>query len=136
MKKRTALLWLTMLHAGAASALNPGLYEYTMKMNMPGAPTTLPSTTIQRCLNAKDVEGAKATEMPPMPNSDCKVLDRNISGAQFSYRISCTKPQKLDGDVKGTVSATTLSMDMTMHTPGAPAPMTQNISAKRLGDCK
>ena len=87
-------------------------------------------------LSAKDVEGAKAVEMPPMPNSDCKVLNQNISGAQFSYRISCTKPQKLDGDVKGTVSATTLSMDMTMHTPGAPGPMTQNISAKRLGDCK
>jgi hypothetical protein len=135
MKKAVFLFLLSMLYGSNAAALNPGLYEYTMKMNMPGAPTALPPT-IQRCLSAKDVEGAKAVEMPPMPNSDCKVLNQNISGAQFSYRISCTKPQKLDGDVKGTVSATTLSMDMTMHTPGAPGPMTQNISAKRLGDCK
>ena len=70
------------------------------------------------------------------PNSDCKVINQNIQGAQFSYRISCTKPQKLEGDVKGTLSATSLNMDIAMLTPDAPGPMLQNISAKRLGDCK
>ena len=136
MKNTRVLFLLAAFYAGGAAALNPGLYEYTMKMNMPGAPAKIPPTTIQRCLTARDVEGHKAVEMPPTPNSDCKALNQNINGAQFSYRVSCTKPQKLEGDVKGTVSATTLNMDMTMQIPDAPGPMTQNISARRLGDCK
>ena len=136
MSLRLTFLAIALLSAGSAAALNPGLYEYSMQMNMPGAPAKIPPTTLQRCLTAKDVEGIKAVEMPLMPNSDCKVLNQNINGAQFSYRVSCTKPQKLEGDVKGTVSATSLNMDMTMQIPDAPGPMTQNISARRLGDCK
>lgn len=125
-----------MLYAANAAALNPGLYEYSMKMSIPGAPANIPATTIQRCLTAGDVEGNKAIDMPAMPNSDCKVTNQVFDGKQFSYKVACTTPQKLDGDVKGTVSATSLSMDMIMHIPEAPGPMMQNISARRLGDCK
>jgi hypothetical protein len=135
-KSQCVVALLALLYAGSAAALNPGLYEYVMKMNMPGAPANMPAQTIQRCLTAKDVEGNKAMEMPPMPNSDCKVLNQVVKGEQFSYRISCTKPEKIDGDVKGTVTATSLNMDMTMKMADAPGPMTQNISARRLGDCK
>jgi hypothetical protein len=131
-----AVFAVAAIFASPAAALNPGLYEYVMKMSMPGMPAAIPPTTTQRCLTAKDVEGAKAYEMPAMPNSDCKVLNQVINGAEFSYRVACTKPQKLDGDVKGTATATSLNMDMVMRIPDAPGPMTQNISARRLGDCK
>ena len=57
------------------------------------------------------------------------------SGGQFSYKMSCTKPQKLDGAVKGTFTATGMTMDMTMSMPDD-GPMTQTITAKRIGDCK
>ncbi len=126
----------TVFYAGTAAALNPGLYEYSMKMNIPGAPASIPPTTIQRCLTASDVEGVKAIDMPAMPNSDCKVANQVFDGKQFSYKVACTTPQKLDGEVKGTVSATTLNMEMVMRIPEAPGPMMQNISARRLGDCK
>jgi hypothetical protein len=130
------LILATTLFAGPAAALTPGLYEYVIKMSMPGAPMNMPAQTTQRCLTAKDVEGNKAMEMPPRPNSDCKVSNQVNNGAQFSYRMSCTKPEKVDGDVKGTATATSLNMDMTMKMDGAPGPMTQNITARRIGDCK
>jgi hypothetical protein len=136
MKQKHLFALFGLLYAGCAAALNPGLYEYNIKLSMPGAPANIPPTTLQRCLSAKDVEGAKAIEMPPMPDSDCKMQNQKIDGAQFSYHVSCSKPQKLEGDIKGTVSATSLNMDMTMQIPEAPGPMTQNISARRLGDCK
>ena len=129
---------LTAAAAGATGTLTPGLYEYTMKMNMPGMPNTsnMPAQTMQRCITAKDVEGNKAFEMPAERNSDCQIKDMVQSGGQFSYRMSCTKPQRLDGNVKGTITATSMAMEMTMSMPEMPGPMTQNISAKRIGDCK
>ena len=78
------LTLIALLYAGSAAALNPGLYEYTMKMSMPGSPANIPPTTLQRCLTAKDVEGNKAVEMPAMPNSECKVNNQIINGAKFS----------------------------------------------------
>ena len=124
--------------AAAAGGLTPGLYEYTMKMNMPGMPnmSNMPATTMQRCISAKDVEGNKAIEMPADRNSDCQVIDLVQSGGQFSYKMACTKPQKLDGNVKGTITATSMAMEMTMSMPEMPGPMTQSIAAKRIGDCK
>ena len=87
-------------------------------------------------MSASDVEGNKAIEIPPMPDSDCRINDQAVTATQFSYRIACTKPQKLDGDVKGTMSATSLTMNMTMRMPELTGAVTQNISARRIGDCK
>lgn len=121
--------------AGAAP-LTPGMYEYTIKMNMAGAPANLPVQTIQRCLAAKDVEGSNAYRMPPAPNNDCQLKDMKEGGGTFSYKMACTKPQKMDTAVQGTVTATSMNMDMTMTMDGMPGPMTQNVSARRIGDCK
>ena len=117
-----------------AAAMTPGLYEYTVKMSIPGAPANMPAQTFQRCLTAKDVDGAKAYEMPQGPGSDCQIKDLNQSGGQFSYKMSCSKPQKLDGAVKGAVTATGMTMDMTMEMEGMT--MTQAMTVRRIGDCK
>ena len=122
--------------AVAAAELTPGLYEYTIKMNLPGAPANLPVQTVQHCLSPKDVADNAAFQAPPAPNTDCQMKDLTQAGGQFSYKVSCTKPQKLDSAVKGSFTATTLTMDMTMTMANAPAPLTQSITAKRLGDCK
>jgi uncharacterized protein DUF3617 len=119
----------------AAAGLTPGQYEYTTKMNMPGMPN-MPAQTMQRCLTAKDVSGNKAFEMPADPNSDCKIRDMAQSGSQFSYKMSCTKPQKLDSTVKGTFTATGMTMDTTTTMPEGRLTMTQTTTAKRIGDCK
>ena len=119
----------------AAAGLSPGLYEYTIKMNMAGMPD-MPAQTSQRCLTPKEVEGNKSFEMPPDRNSDCQVKNQTQSGNQFSYIVACTKPQKMDGAVKGTFTATSMTMDMNVTMAGAPGPMTQKMTMRRLGDCK
>lgn len=123
-----------LLPVSAGATMAPGMYEYTVKMNMPGAPANMPAQTFQRCLTAKDVDGAKAYEMPQGPGSDCQIKDLNQSGGQFSYRMSCSKPQKLDGAVKGAVTATGMTMNMTMEMEGMT--MTQAMTVRRIGDCK
>ena len=120
----------------AAAAMTAGLYEYTITVNVPGAPANIPPQTMQRCLTAKDVDGNQAFEMPSAPNSDCQMRDLTQSGGQFAYKVACTKPQKIDGAVKGSATATSITMDMVMTMEGLPGPMMQSITARRLGDCK
>ena len=96
----------------------------------------MPAQTVQRCLTAKDVAGSKGFEMPPGPGSDCQMKDLVQSGGKFSYKMSCSKPQKLDGAVQGAMTPGGMTMDMTMNMDGMPGAMTQSITAKRISDCK
>jgi hypothetical protein len=131
-----AAMILSLPVTAVAQQMTAGLYEYTVKMNVPGAPANIPPQKMQRCLTAKDVAGNQAYEVPNDPNSDCKVRDLTQSGGQFAYKLACTKPQQIDGAVKGTATATSIAMDMTMTIEGIPGPLTQSITARRLGDCK
>lgn len=129
-----AIVLLTMTLPVAAQNLTPGLYEYTIKMNMAGAPA-MPTQTVRHCLSPKDVEANKAFQMPQDKGTDCQIKNQTQSGGQFSYVMACTKPQKMDSTVKGTYTPTSMNMDMTMTMDGRGS-MTQNITAKRVGDCK
>jgi hypothetical protein len=120
----------------AVAGLTPGLYEYTVKMNMPGMPANaqgMPPQIVQRCVTAKDI--ASKGYGAPRADSDCQIQDMKENGGQFSYKIACTKPQKMDGTVKGSLTATTMTMDTTMAM-GGHGTMTQSTTAKRIGDCK
>ena len=123
------------LPLAAAAQMKPGMYEYMIKINMPGAPANMPGQTMQRCLAKKDLEGNKAYQMPMGPGSDCQVKDMVENAGKFSYKMACTKPQKMDGTVQGSFTQTGMNMDMTMAMDGMPGPMTQSITAKRVGDC-
>ena len=123
------------LPLAAAAQMKPGMYEYTIKISMPGAPANMSGQTMQRCLAKKDLEGNKAYQMPQGPGSDCQVKDMVESAGKFSYKMACSKPQKMDGAVQGTFTQTGMNMDMTMAMDGMPGPMTQSITAKRVGDC-
>lgn len=123
------------LPLAAAAQMKPGMYEYTIKISMPGAPANMSGQTMQRCLAKKDLEGNKAYQMPQGPGSDCQVKDMVENAGKFSYKMACTKPQKMDGTVQGSFTQTGMNMDMTMAMDGMPGPMTQSITAKRVGDC-
>ena len=132
---RSALAATLALPLAAAAQMTPGMYEYTIRMSMPGAPANLSAQTLQRCLAAKDLEGSKAFEMPAGPGSDCQVKDLVNAGGRFSYKLACTKPQKLAGTVAGALTPTGMTMDMTMTMDDMPGPLTQSITAKRISDC-
>jgi hypothetical protein len=116
-----------------AANLTPGMYEYTTTMNMPGMPAGMGTHVSQQCLTQKDIASNNAFNGSRDPNSDCQMKDFSESGNQFSYKMSCTKPQKMDSIVKGTFTSTSMTMDMTMAMNGRP--MSQTTTVKRIGDC-
>ena len=129
-----ALILVVFPLTAAAAGLTPGLYEYTTTMNMPGM-GSMPAQTIQRCVTAKDLSGSnKGYGAPTKGDSDCQMKDFSESGGKFSYKMACTKPQKMDATVTGTGTATGMTMNMAMNMSGGT--MTQTTTAKRIGDCK
>ena len=125
-------LALLALPLAAAAALTPGMYEYTMTMNMSGM--SMPARTIQRCLTAEEANAKDSYAGTQRDGSDCKISDYAESGGKFSYKMSCSKPDKMNATVTGAGTATTVSMTMTMTMDGGT--MTQTTNGKRIGDCK
>lgn len=133
------IMWSLVLGcvAGAAAAadgnaMQPGQWEYKVKMEMPGMPMAMPAQTFSQCLTQKDVESG-AVAQDSKQKSDCEVKNLKQSGGSVSYDIVCKGKQPMTGHADFTVSANTLVGAMTMDMDGQA--MKQNFSAKRLGDC-
>ena len=121
----------TPLAAVAADAgMKPGLYDYTVKMDIPGMPFAMPPQSFQHCLTQADVDSGKQYEN--QQNKDCAVKNLKQSAGKATFDLACkdgttgTAEYALTGD--GMSGKTVMSKDG--H------PMTLNMSARRAGDCK
>ncbi len=137
--KKTLLLisFASMAATAQAQEMRPGRYEYQVKMNMPGMPQAMPATTFQHCVTPKDIQDGKAFQARQDPNSDCRIEGMKRNGAEISYRMVCTRPQPINADVKGRMTADSMDMvmDMKMQAGGQIMQMRQQMLMKRMGDC-
>jgi hypothetical protein len=137
MRLRTLSLVTVCLAATVAAAESPmreGKWEVTTQMEMPGAPVALPAMKQTRCITTEQLEDPNAS-LPgsPDPGNDCKVSDYQVAGQTVTWKLACTKPNKVTGDGELTVDgdAYTGTMKLAMD-EGA---MNMRYTAKRLGDC-
>lgn len=115
---------------GADSRMRPGLYDYTVKMEMPGMPFAMPPRTFQHCLTQADVD--KGRQYDSQQNKDCETKNLKQSAGSASFDLVCK-----DGTT-GSASYTFADGRMTGKTQMTKDghPMTMNMSAERTGDCK
>lgn len=119
------------------SMMQPGLWEITTKMEMPGMPVAMPPTKITHCYTSQDVENTDKT-IPK--DQSCKLDSHNVSGNKVTWTVSC---KEKSGDMKGSGEMTYQGnsydgmMKMTVQSKGEQAMnMTYRYSGKRLGDCR
>jgi len=131
------------LAAGAAHAqeMRPGLWQYTMTMNIPGMPAGAgpQSHSVQHCVTPKDVQDKSAFRPKGDDAGKCAISDFRQQGNQFSYTIACKGEMSMTGAVKGSHTADTMTVDMDMKLTPAREGMSsikQSMTAKRIGDCK
>ncbi len=138
--KRTASIFLSILFLFAFSLvafaagpdMKEGLWEITVKINMPGVPMQLPPQVQTKCMTKDDLIPTRG----PVKNcSGCKILETTIKGDTVFWIEECSAP---DGTVRAegkiTYSGDTLKgkvkitqKDMTMW---------QDISGRWVGDCE
>jgi len=117
----------------ADNAMQPGMWEYQMKMEMPGMPMQMPPQTFQHCMTKQDVDKGEYGRNP-RDKSDCKVANMKRDPGKVSYDVVCTGEHAGKGHFDFTMTPTTLTGGGTMDMEGHS--MKQTFSAKRVGDCK
>lgn len=119
------------------SPMQPGLWEITSEMDMPGMPMKLPPQTVQHCYTAADLAQGQ-NSVPQSGDSNCKMTDYKVSGNTATWTMECTGPTAMHGT--GTMTSTATSYSGSMHSvmqgPGGNTEMTTHWQAKRIGECR
>ena len=135
MKKILAVLaGLLPLAALAADGMKPGMYAYTVKMEMPGMPFQLPPQQFQRCVTQADVDKGKQYDNQSDRGSDCEVKNLKQSGAKTTFDLACK--DGTTGKAEYTATGDGMTGKTVMQMKDQPQAMTMAMTAKRSGDCK
>ena len=119
----------------AAPPMQPGMWEITTEMEMPGMPMAMPPTKITQCI--KDVANTEKI-IPKAQN--CKLQNQNVAGDKVTWTISCTEGNTVmsgsgEMTLKGSSYEGTTKMTIKEGNE-EPTQMTTRYSARRIGDCK
>ncbi|MDJ0805535.1 MAG: DUF3617 family protein [Gammaproteobacteria bacterium] len=124
------LLGLVNAAMGGSVTMNPGLWEWTADMEMPGMPMPLPPTSYTSCITQVDFV-PKDSKL----GQTCETIDLQTEGDTVSWNMTCTTPQGVatsqgqitySGDsAVGEIQVSTLGMQMISKTRG-----------RRLGPCQ
>ena len=134
-KRICALSILCMLMAALPAwglDLNPGKYEITVKVEMPGTPG-MPPQTMTQCLDQQD----------PVPNSSagaqgCKITDMKTQGNTVTYTMECSQQgMKIKTIGKMTYKGDSFEGTSQTNMGQAAGGMTVKsvIKGKRIGKC-
>jgi hypothetical protein len=136
----SVLLLLTLVSAEptfAAPSINPGDWEYTMKMKIEGLGIPLPQipVTFTGCITQSN----PTVETPEMKKAGCKIVNQKISGNNVTYTGRCvTGDNVMDTNYKMNFQGNSMSgtFDQVRKVSGkVQSTATGTISAKRLGPC-
>lgn len=120
----------------AAAGMQPGLWEITTRMEMPGMPMQMPPQTVQHCYTKKDLDEGKSA-VPRADDKSCQVKDYTLKGTTATWTMVCTGKEAMTGT--GTMTWTSNSYTGNMKSKikdGDTLEMALNWTGKRLGDCK
>jgi len=131
-------IMLPLFLAGLALAepnMEDGMWEITMKMDMPGMSMEMPPVTFNQCLTKKDLVPRKKEK-----NEDCKLISTRIDGNTVTWVGQCRiKEGTVDSTGKITYKGNGFDgvIKAVMNTKDTgKMEITQRMSGKRTGPCK
>lgn len=135
-----SLLTLSLIACGGGQSgpnMKEGLWEITVKMDMPGMPMQMPPQTFRQCLNKKDMVPQNKEEPG---RTDCKEIKREVKGDTVNWVIEC----KAEGGTVTSSGTMTYKNDTLEGTVKVRVPdgrrgameMTQHMNGKWVGPCK
>jgi len=131
-----SLMLVAVAHA-APGQMQPGLWEITTRMEMPGMPMTMPAQIKKHCYTKQDVESGIRTA-PRADDKNCVIKNYKVKGNTASWDVACTGKDGFTGSAVATTTSTSYSgqMKMKMKHDGETMETTHLWIGKRVGDCK
>ncbi|MBI3171851.1 MAG: DUF3617 family protein [Hydrocarboniphaga effusa] len=111
-------------------AMKPGLWEYTMKMEMPGMPFAMPPIKTERCLKQDEID--RGDQYSKDEKNDCQIKNLKQGASSASYDVSCK--DGTTGHYDFTYGGDSMKGKGVTDSQGHQ--MTTNFTSKRLGECK
>jgi hypothetical protein len=132
MTRLLSALYLALPAAALADTMmQPGLWEITTRMEMPGMPKMQPMK-VNQCISP--AEAAKTESTLPKDNT-CQLKNHSVTGNTVRWSVACKQGgEAMSGDGEMTYKGT--SYDGTMRMKARGMDMTYRYSGKRIGDCK
>lgn len=110
--------------------LKEGLWEITMRMEVPGMPVQMPPQTYTQCLTQKE-----AVPQREEPAQGCKIVKKDIKGDTVSWVVECKTNEGTavsDGNI--TYKGDTFEGIIKMKQRGME--VTQRLSGRWIGNCE
>jgi len=129
-------LALSRAHADPA-ALQPGLYEITVNLELPNVVATgVGPSTLRRCITADDLRTGNAFGvLGQNPIRACPLKDYSISANQALYRIECAGPNAPHAAGVFDLAPGSYRGVITMNMGGKNMTMSERQRGKRIGAC-
>jgi len=112
----------------AEEHMQPGLWQVTATVELPGLPSPGPTTQTE-CVSQADAEG---DGLPPIEKGACRVTDLKRSGSKVTWSLDCGQVGKGEGEIVYR-SSTEYEGWMKLETAGTVVRTT--LHAKRVGGC-
>ena len=110
--------------------IKPGMWQWTMTMEMKGMPFAIPPTTYGSCITREDLVPKQSKDL-----KECKMLENKITGNNVSWKMECIgEGGRVLSEGKMSYSGTTARGEVQITTQGMA--MTSKISGHRTGECK
>lgn len=132
MKKLVACTALLLPVAAFAGGMQPGNYEFTTRMEMPGMPFAMPPMTAQRCLKKEDLDKNEQYRTDNSGSQDCEVKNLKQAGGKTTFDLACK--DGTTGKAEYNVTDTGMTGKTVVTREGQP--VTMNLSARRVGACE
>ena len=125
------LFALTSISFAGSVNFNPGKWEITSEMQMPGG-MKMPPNTITQSMTKTDI-----VPQNTQPGQECVVTETKIVGNTVTWTMECKGQQ---GDMKGTgkliYNGDTFEGEMVMIMSMGNMKITNKMSGRRIGDCQ
>jgi hypothetical protein len=110
--------------------MKEGLWEITIRMEVPGMPVQMPPQTYTQCLTQKE-----AVPQQKAPDQNCKITKQDIKGDTVSWVVECnTSEGTAVSDGRLTYKGDTFEGIITMKQRGME--VTQRLSGRWIGKCE
>lgn len=118
--------------------MQPGLWEYSTKMEMPGMPP-MPPMVAKQCMTQQDLDKKQTSSDESQKNLEkekieCQTKNLMESPGKVSYDLVCTGKHAQSQHIDIKIAANAMEMVNTMDMGGQK--MKTTTTGKRVGDCK
>ena len=117
------------IHAGGPN-MKEGLWEITVKMEVPGMSMQIPAQKFTQCLKKENMVPQQEEK-----NQQCKMVNTEVKGDTVTWVIECKGPE---GTTRGNGRVTYKgdTFDGSMNIKQADMEVTQHMSGRLIGPCK